>query len=360
MAVEIRQKAMLAERLRRQGFVGGVKTKADYRMLFRRLQPVAPVHFSYPGSPPRLVHRVGFDDGTEADRLRAGRAIVKGRFLGGRIGYVWAGDLGLYATAFRRPLDRMSGAQEAVWEIVRETGGVTPRQIKEETRLRDAPLLNKEIMPALHRLQSAFLVYEDQVDSDWEREWYDFASEWPEVDLDTPWETAAARVLCTFLEGHVFATLEQMKDWSRFAARDLKRLVAEMEKAGTLIPAAVAGIGEGWVRAEDVEIRPDGALPSVFMLHKADGLALSHATELKRRFGAHEVLQYLLIDGAFKGAVLGHWRIGPHDVEDVLVELPSGERQARRGEILEAVSFGYRPPQSRVLRYDGEEVVAMP
>jgi hypothetical protein len=36
-------------------------------------------------------------------------------------------------------------------------GGLTPQQIKEETGL-----LNQEIMPALHRLQEAFVVYEDR------------------------------------------------------------------------------------------------------------------------------------------------------------------------------------------------------
>ena len=92
------------------------------------------------------------------------------------------------------------------------------------------------------------------------------------------------------------------------------------------------------------------------MLHKSDILARSHASELKRRFGHREVLQYLLIDGAFQGAVLGHWRIGPHDVEDIAVELPAVERMNRREEILNAVSSGYRPPYSRILRYAGKEI----
>jgi hypothetical protein len=92
------------------------------------------------------------------------------------------------------------------------------------------------------------------------------------------------------------------------------------------------------------------------MLHRSDLLVRSHKSDLKRRFGEHEVLQYLLIDGRFLGAVLGHWRIGPHDVDDIVVELPAGERSARRDEILRAVRWGYRPPGSAVLRYDGTPV----
>jgi hypothetical protein len=54
--------------------------------------------------------------------------------------------------------------------------------------------------------------------------------------------------------------------------------------------------------------------------------------------------------------VLGHWRIGPHDVENILVELPAAERADRRDEILQAVAWVYHPPDSRILRYDGKAV----
>ncbi len=344
--------AILAERLRRQRLIAPIRNRSQYRTLFELLQPVAPVYFSYPGTPPRLVHRTVFDDDAEADRLRAERTIVKGRFLGGIVGYVLAADLGMYARAFRRPLARLNETQETVLEAVQTMGGLAPDQIKEETGLR-----KKEIMSALHRLQKAFLVYEDQVDTDWDRSWYEFETEWPEVDLERePWEAAAAEVLLRFLHGHVFATLEQMKDWSRWPLRALKTLVAEMEEDNTIVPAVVKGLGEGWMRAEDAGLKGEIAPASVFMLHQSDTLVRSHGSELKRRFGAYEVLQYLLIDGAFQGAVLGHWRIGPHDVEDIVVELPAAERRRRRDEILNAVAGGYQPPRHHILRYDGREV----
>ena len=343
---------VLAERLRRQRLIDPLTSPDSYMDLFKLLQPVSPIASSRPGDPPRLVHRTVFDDGLLVDKLRAQRILVKGRFLGGSIGYVLARDLALYARAFRRPLSGLNEIQRTVLQVVQHMGPVTPQQIKEETRL-----LNKQIMPALHRLQEAFLVYEDQKDSDWERGWYDFATEWPEIDEEaTPWEPAAGQVVLRFLRGHVFATFEQLRDWSQWPAPRLKSLVAYLEQRQALLPLTVEGLGEGWIAADDRLPQPAGAPPCVFMLHQADVLVRSHRSELKRRFGNHEVLQYLLIDGVFRGAVLGHWRIGPHDVEDIVVHLLPGEQANRREEILAAVARVYQPPYSHILRYAGNEV----
>jgi hypothetical protein len=352
MKTDINLAAILAERLRRQRLTEPLKDPEKYVEFFGLLQPVSPVGSSRPGDPPRLVHRTVFDDGALAGQMREERIIVKGRFLGGTIGYVLAEDLELYANAFCRPLSGLNETQQTVLDAIIRSETLTPRQIKEETGL-----LNKQIMPALHRLQKAFLVYEDQVDSDWERNWYEFSAEWPEINLEEEqWDSAAAQVLLRFLRCHVFATSEQLKDWSRWPSKPLARLVRDMEENGALSPQVVQGLGEGWICAQDTSLKLYKSPPSVFMLHASDILTRSHASELKRRFGDQEVLQYLLIDGAFQGAVLGHWRIGPHDVEDIIVELSAAERMNRREEILKAVAWQYRPPHSRILKYAGEEV----
>jgi hypothetical protein len=357
--MSISSETVLTERLRRQRLADPLETPAGYIELFRLLQPVSTVAYTRPGDPPRLIPRTRFDDGAQADRLRSQRIIVKGRFLGGGIGYVLADDLSLYANAFQRPLTRSTEFQEEVLAAVQSAGPLTPRQIKEETGL-----LNKQIMPALHRLQKAFLVFEDQVDEDWERWWYDFASEWPEVALDEDQrQPAAIQVLLRFLQAHIFATFEQLKDWSQFPSTFLRDLIREMEGANLIVPQVILGLGEGWMRPQDVPVKEAGAggiPPSVFMLHRADYLVRSHASELKRRFGDHEVLQYLLIDGAFQGAVLGHWRIGPHDVDDIIVKLPAAQRAERRNEILDVVAQWYHPPRSHILKYAGEKVVDAP
>jgi len=350
--MDITRDSLLAERLRRQGLAQSASSEAGYLALFRRLQPVAPTYFSCPGNPPTLAHRVAFDDAELTGRWRERREVVKGRFLGGTIGYVLEGDLELYANACRRPLAKMTWLQRQVFTALENTGPLAPRQISEETGL-----MNKEIMPALHRLQEAFLVYEDQLTTDWERGWYVFASEWPETVMsDDRREAAMAEVLLRFLHSVVFATAQQVKDWSGWAAKDVKMLLVGLAARNAIIPITVTGLGEGWVCAKDSDLQADPVPSSVFMLHKADPLVRMHASELKARYHGKDVLQYLLIDGTIQGAVLGHWRIGPHDVDDIRVDLPVPERAARREAIIRAVAWGYQPPFSTINRFAGEAI----
>ncbi|MFT7696336.1 MAG: hypothetical protein ACI8P2_004972 [Candidatus Latescibacterota bacterium] len=338
-----------AWRLTRQGFNERAPNEGVYMDLLRYMQPVAPVHFSMPGSPPRLLHRTVFDDGEAADALRARAQLVKGRFWGGNIGYVLAEDLGLYAAAFCKPISRFTPIQEQLLDILRGTGPITPKLLREETGL-----LSKKIMPALHRLQRAFLVYEAQEDSSWERPWSLFGAEWPDVDpAAMPWEHAAAEVLRRFLQTHVFATFTQLLNWSQFGVRPLKKLVEQMIEDGHFLCCEVVGLGEGWILPEDKNLPARRPPPCVFMLHKADMLCKSHSAELKERFGHRETLQYLLIDGVFSGAVCGHWRIGAHDVDDVVIDLSEVEVAARCPEILGAIGMEYQPPRSTLLRYQG-------
>ncbi|MBT3603386.1 MAG: hypothetical protein HOE48_05925 [Candidatus Latescibacteria bacterium] len=326
--------------------------------LFRLLQPVSTVAYAYPGSPPGLVHRTAFEHHKVADLLRGKQTLLKGRFLGGGIGYVCADDLAIYATAFRKPLKELNYLQKTVFDILDGTGPLTPRQIKEESQMFDGEgLLNKEIMPALHRLQTAFLVFEDQQDTDWERGWNTFSAEWPDVDLeDMDWTEAAMEVLRRFFQANVFATLENVKDWSGLALKSLKLVIAELEQSGDLVPFEDADLGAGWLFADVVDLKTQDVPKMTLMLHKADPLVQAHASELKRQFAGEEVLQYLLIDGEFKGAVLGHWRIGPHDVDNVVVELPVKERSARKAEILDAVSWRYQGENHQILAYHGKKI----
>ena len=274
----------------------------------------------------------------------------------GRVGYVRTSDLELYATAFRKPLGELNDVQQRVLDVVQEIGPVSGSQIKEETdRDGGEPLLKKQIMPALHRMQEAFLVFEDQTETDWDRGWSDFASECSDVDLEgMSWERAAGEVVKRFLDAMVFATTDQVRDWSGWAVSKMKRLLAGLEAEGQILPCNVNGLGQGWVLE-----RPDydaSITAGTWMIHKADFLAFANTSELKARYKDLEVLQYLLIDGEFKGAVLGHWRIGPHDVDDVVVELPKKERAARRAEILRAVRTVYSGPSHEIVCYDGKEI----
>ncbi len=356
MSPKIEKDAIIAERLRRQSIAEPLRKISDLSHLFARLQPVAPVYFSYPGTPPRLVHRTRFEDREVMDDLRSRREIVKGRFLKGRVGYVRTADLEIYATAFRKPLGEPNDIQHRVLDVVQEIGPVSGSQIKEETdRDGGEPLLKKQIMPALHRMQEAFLVFEDQTETDWDRGWSDFETECSDIDLERmSWERAAGEVTKRFIRAMVFATQDQVRDWSGWAVSKTKRLLAGLEAEGQITSCNVDGLGTGWV-LEKPDYEPS-ITAGTWMIHRADCLVYAHTSELKERYKDLEVLQYLLIDGEFKGAVLGHWRIGPHDVDDVVVELPKKERAARRAEILKAVRTVYSGPSHEIVCYDGREI----
>ena len=349
---ELRGDSIRTERLVRQRLATPLAARKGVGELIRALQPLSTGPQARPGSPPRLLHRTRFNDETALDRLRQERVLVKGRFRAGGVGYVLAEDLALYANAFQKPLERPNDTQAEVLDVVQRAGPITPKQIKAETGL-----LNKRIMPALHRLQTAFLVYEDQLDDDWDRPWYDFETEWPRVKLDPARREAdLAEVLLRFLHAHVFATQEQIRDWTQLPVRTLQSLLSELEQAGQILVRKVDGLGEGFCRGGDDRLL-DRSLPeSLFVLHKGDFLVRARESELNRRFGARDILQFLLIDGDFVGAVRGHWGFKPFDVTDVALELPRAMRERRREEILAAVVAAYPPPRHQVLRYAGKRL----
>lgn len=343
---------IIAHRLLRQRLAQPVNTPADYRALFSLLQPVAPAYFSYPGSPPEMTHRVAFDGTALAGEMREERQLVKGRFLNKTIGYVLENELALYANAFCRPLEKMSWLQQRVYDALATTGPLTPRQLAEETSL-----LNKELMPILHRLQEAFLVYEEQLTSDWERGWYIFSSEWPEIEIAAALrEEAAEKIIFRLLESQIFASQTQLKDWSAWSNKELEQRLSALSQQGKIRKISIDGLGEGWSRCADEQLPELTLAPSVFMLHKSDPLVRAHASDLKVKYRGEEILQYLLIDGTFQGAVIGHWRIGPHDVEDIQIDLSANEATVRREEIIAAVSYAYRPPFSNIISFNGEKV----
>tara|TARA_A100001037_G_scaffold291428_1_gene305517 strand:+ start:407 stop:1048 length:642 start_codon:yes stop_codon:yes gene_type:complete len=184
--------------------------------------------------------------------------------------------------------------QQRVLDVVQEIGPADTDQMKEE--LDGDPLLKKQIMPALHRMQEAFLVFEEQTETTWEHGWSDFESEWPEIDLERRlWEEAASEVLSRFFDAMVFATLDQVRDWSGWSAAKVRKLLASMEANGKIQAATVEGVGEGGIaELPDVDLN---VARKTLMIHRSDFLATAYAFEHKERYGDLEVLQYLLIDG---------------------------------------------------------------
>lgn len=353
---KLNKQSILYERMKRQRFLDPISSSLDeeeYIKLFRLLQPVAPVHFTMPGSPPKLMHRTAFNDDNLSNRLRQKHQLIKGRFAGGRVGYVLQENLEQYANAFRKYMIRMKPIHEDILSKIKHSGGISKDQLKDEL---DYP--NGEITRALNNLQEAFLVYEDQTDNDWDTGWFDFETEWFELPNDEDKHIEhIAQVLLNYLNVMVFASLSQIKDWSELNIRKLKKALESLQKDGEIQLVQVDGLGEGYIRTIDFPgFQRQEELHHVFMLDKSDILVRSHLSELKERYKGLEVLQYLFIDGEFKGAVLGHWRIGPYDIDDIVVELDPQAAEARKEEIIEAVRKIYSPERTAILKYNGENL----
>lgn len=305
-----------------------------------------------PGSAARLPDRAAFDDGAYNYGRRKDRAIVKGRFQGGTIGYVTADELQLYAAVYRKTLPILSEAEEAVLNCVERDGPLYKEQIAEETGLRPGV-----ISKAVTRLQGAFLVHADHGDAYDEQLWFYFASEFPDADpFRRTRAEALPEILARFAGNMVFITLASARDWSRLPLRDVTAAVDALLRRHLLTPA-VSGGTAGWILSADAgllsSLSGEPPPPSVFVLHRADYMVRAHESALRERFGGTGILEYLLIDGRFQGALTGRWRIGPYDVDDIALTLPPAERIRRRDEILDAVGRVHSPPGSHILRYDG-------
>lgn len=346
------RETLAALRMERQ-HLGNPAGEEEYLRLYHDLQPGQNVYWNGFGQPPTLSFRADFDDLAFNRSRQLERRLVKGRFVGGNLGWIDPEDMALYAALYRKPLTSPNARQFQLLELIERCGPLTIQQMKEETGM-----LVKEITPALHRLQEAFLIYEDQYDGEWDRSWLPFCEMFPELDLEALSRAEALKtVLLGFAYRFVWFDRGMAKSFYRLPDKDLKAALAQLEEAGEM-----AAFEDGWILPQDMEALAGAARPprSVYAIHRNDPLFKAAEPELKkwaealtaRRPYDCQALQFLLIDGEFHGVVAGHFRNGPYDLNDVVLDLPDPE--SRREEVLEAVrlvNFG-RGPQ----RYMGESV----
>ena len=346
----LNKESAVALRMERQHFYTPVSA-AEYDALFRDISPVPTIGWCEPGLPPTLPPHAGFDDGIYNAERRRGRKILKGRF-GGGVAYVDAADLELYACLYCKPLPRLTLEQGRMLDLLRREGPLNIGSIKEITGL-----LVKQITPILHRLQEAFLVFEDQAYSDGDRGWYPFDSEFPAVNPGRMTKTEALEaVLPRFAYRQVFFTSAMAKDFYRQPLREVTAALEKLVSDGILAAAELEGTA-GYLRPADAALL-DAVSPAprgILAVQRNDFLVKSLAGELKERFSSpYETLYYLLIDGELRGAVCGRFKFGPHIIEDVLLDLPSGEQESRREEVLDAVYTVFDRTASPLKRYAGQ------
>lgn len=328
--------------------------EAEYEKLYRDMQPGLNMYWNGFGQPPTHVFRAGFDD-IEFNRERQlNRRLVKGRFAGGNLGWIVPEDLALFAALYRKPLTKPTEEQLQIRELIESAGPLNIQQIKEETGL-----LVKQITPVLHRLQEAFLIYEDQYDGEWDRGWYTFAEMFPEICIEKYSRQEALKiVLQRFCYRIVWFDIAMAKSFYKLPEKELKLAVLELTEEGILLPWE-----SGYLLKTDAALleqyKPQ-PMRFVYALHRNDFLYKTHEHILKEQAAKltaalpydHEPLQYLLIDGTFHGAAVGHFRNGPYDLNDIVCDLP--DAQGRKADIVEAVcsaNFGKMPQ-----RFQGEEI----
>ena len=325
------KKNITALRMERQ-YLTRKANEPEYINLYRDMQPGQNVFWNGFGDPPSLTYRVGFDDIEHNRQRQKERLLIKGRFAGGNLGWIMPEDLELFAAAFIKPLDKPAFRQAALLELIEREGPLTIQQMKENTAM-----LVKEITPVLHRLQEAFLIYEDQYDGEWDRGWHRFSDMFPDADLQKYTRHDALKILLErFARRCVSFDAKMAKSFYKLPEKDIKSAIGSLVNDGVL-----AETESSYILREDINMLENYAaapVKSVYAMHRNDFLVKSNEHRLKEKFthSYPDTLYYLLIDGEFKGAAAGKFRYTP-EVEDVILDIPQNEAAERKEEILQAV-----------------------
>ncbi len=343
--VYLMKEKIISLRMERQCFVNKAY-ESEYINLYRDLQPGQNVYWNGFGDPPSLTYRANFND-IEYNRTRQlNRTLVKGRFSGGNLGWIVPEDMELFIGLYRKPLTKPTEMQSHILQMIVEAGPFNIQQLKEETGY-----LVKEITPVLHRLQEAFLIYEDQYDGEWDRGWYRFGEMFPNVDQNRYTRHEALKiVLQRFAYRLVWFDTAMAKSFYKLPEKEIKLAVCEMVSEGVLV-----AYDNGFMLKSDAELLESyepKEMHFVYALHRNDFLYKSHEHILKDYAKKltdnleydREPLQYLLIDGEFHGASVGHFRNGPYDLNDIVCDLPNAkERKAEIIDAVRAVNYGKMP-----------------
>lgn len=318
----------------------------EYIALYRDTQPGQNVYWHGFGQPPVLSFRASFDDMEFNCNRQSNRELVKGRFQGGNLGWIEKEDMELFACMCRKTLENPTLAQTEMLALLECNGAMNIQQIKEKTGM-----LVKEITPILHRLQEAFLVYEDQYDGEWDRLWYCFGEMFPGLNVERYTRTEAIKiVLQRFAYRMVWFDAAMAKSFYKLAAKDIKNALKEL-----VAEQVLTEYEGGYVLTADMEVLENSTEEPpemILVLHRNDILVKSFEHEIKKRFtGDYELLQLILIDGELHGAVQGKFKYGPYIIENVMVD---EEYEDRKEAILQAVRE--ENPGSDVLRFNFEEI----
>ncbi len=338
--------------------------RTEYNELFRLMSPVRTPYWCRPGSPPSLVQRVGFSEYGHVFDMRSRREIVKGRFQGGGIAYICADDLPLFASIYTKDRHKPSYEEFEILELLEREGPMTIASMKEITGR-----LSKHITSVLHKLQKKFLVFEDQADDEWDRAWYLFEAEFPDINLDQYEKKETLKRLVTrFAYLNVFIDTKMLNSFYQLPEEEFQTVVTQLVSEGTLDYVTIED-DPGYVLSEDIPLMGKETFPpgGVFALDRNDYLVKSHENRLSEKFDNEKhsfrrtpakptMMQFILVDGEFRGYTAGYFRIRPNILEDIVLDLEESEAINRKEEILEAVRLVNDPQLTPVKKYCGKKV----
>lgn len=346
---------ILSLRLQRQHLQSAV-SREHYDQFYLDMSPVPTRYWTAPGDPPTLPAHVDFDDYDYNSCRRAKRDLLKGRFAGGSIAYVTKEDLELFACLYKKEMLEFTPIQAELLELLRQEGPMNIQLMKELTGL-----LVKEITPALHKLQEAFILYEDQLDNEGDRGWYLFESEFPEVDINRYTKLQALKqVLPRAARLLIFSNEELLKSYYRLPMKLIKEAIFELVEEKVLLPVTLEE-RSGYLLMEDKGLLQQELViaveEKVVLLQRNDFMVRAYAEHLKEAFPSEwDVLYYLLIGREIHGAVVGRFKFGPHIIEDIVLDLSTDEQVKWQEDILTAVYEVFDQEASPVKRFAGKNI----
>ena len=343
---------LLALRMQRQHLVTPLD-EAGYDALYRDLQPGMNLYWHGFGQPPECTFRADFDDVEYNRQRQERRELIKGRFAGGNIGWIVPEDLPLFAALYRKPLVLMDDVQLTIMMLIERMGPLNIQQIKEETGY-----LVKTITPALHRLQEAFLLYEDQYDGEWDRAWYRFEEMFPECDLNQYTRGEALDIIMQrFAYRMAWFDTKMARAFYKLPEKEIKQACARLVECNVFNE-----LNGGYTLTGDMDVldKVPEMLPPVLAFHRNDFLVRALEHGLKAKFKTlydalpydHDPQYYVMVDGVFRAVSVGHFRYGPYEIHDVVCDSP--DMWERRDEICTAVLK--ENPGSVIQRFMGKPI----
>ncbi len=321
----------------------------DYLEILRALAPMRPPSYEFPGTPVCLHDRHLASDGSSekivGERVRREGLVVKGRFQHGNIAYVPAAEMPLFIGAFRKTR-ALNWDDTAVLETLQREGPLQKKDLSEMCGVK-----GKTLTAALQNLQANFLVFEQQLETEWDNPWCAIETEHPEWLEGVPEQfEARAEVIRRFTNARVFSSVQEVKDWSGFTLKDSKALLEELCKREQLEKAVVEGWYEHYLSSDFEGMKLE---PHVAILDLSDPLVTAETEFSRLVYSRIPILKYILIDGEICGIVEGRWGIKAFDVTDVHV--PEHARTgALKLEIISKIRRHFPLPEYRIQKYAGK------